>query len=80
MMLIPFSFSAQLPSEISSVSCNSGSVGQMSTDIYGNLIWLVPTGFQNVLAGEQLAMTCSVAYTTTERPEMQRVTLNAENK
>ena len=54
-------------------------MGQQSTDIYGNLIWLVPSGLQNIVAGQQIDMTCFVAYTTTERPDMQRVTLNAEN-
>ena len=57
----------------------TGSLGQQSTDNYGNLVWLVPSGFQNVSAGEQLQMTCKVSYTTTERPHMQRVTLDAEN-
>ena len=54
-------------------------MGQQSTDIYGNLIWLVPSGLQNILAGQEFDMKCSITYNTTERPEMQHVTLNAEN-
>ena len=54
-------------------------MGQQSTDTYGNLIWLIPSGLENIVAGQQLDMTCSVAYNTTERPDMQRVTVNAEN-
>ena len=65
--------------EITSVDCNTGSLGQQSTDIYGNLIWLVSTGVDNILAGQQLDITCAVVYSTAERPEMQRVSLNAIN-
>ena len=55
-------------------------MGQQSNDIYGNLLWSVYSGVDNILPGEQIDITCAVNYdATAERPGMQRVTLNAEN-
>ena len=68
-----------MSSAIISADCGAGA-GSQTTDIYGNVVWAIPTGAQNILSGDQVDLICTVAYPDgSGRPEMQRVSLNDLN-
>ena len=68
-----------MSSAIISADCGAGA-GSQTTDIYGNVMWAIPTGAQNILSGDHVDLICTVAYPDgSGRPEMQRVSLNDLN-
>merc|ERR1719239_930446 len=70
-----------LSGSVDSVDCGTGSVDTPSTDVYGNPVWLVPSGQQTILAGQQLDITCTVVNSANSpvNADLQRVTLNGDS-